>query len=54
MNHYAPIGVAINDKMEVLQLRGDIDLYLKLTPGVTNFNLFNMAREGLLVGHRPS
>ncbi|MEH1800818.1 MAG: chemotaxis protein CheB [Nostoc sp.] len=33
LNRYAPVGVVINDKMEVLQFRGEIDLYLKLVPG---------------------
>jgi two-component system, chemotaxis family, CheB/CheR fusion protein len=47
-NHYAPIGVVINDEMQVLQLRGDVDRYLKLVPGVANLNLFNLVRRGLL------
>ncbi len=34
--------------MEVLQLRGEIDLYLKLVPGKASLNLFKIVREGLL------
>ncbi|GAP94138.1 chemotaxis protein CheB [Leptolyngbya sp. NIES-2104] len=52
--HYAPVGVVVNDKIEVLQLRGDIDRYLKLVPGTASFNLFNMAREGLQVELRAA
>ncbi|AVH70924.1 chemotaxis protein CheB [Nostoc sp. 'Lobaria pulmonaria (5183) cyanobiont'] len=48
LNRYAPVGVVINNKMEVLQLRGEIDLYLKLAPGKPSLNLFKMVRQGLL------
>ncbi|MEH2232318.1 MAG: chemotaxis protein CheB [Nostoc sp.] len=54
LNHYAPVGVVINNKMEVLQLRGEIDLYLKLSPGKPSFNLFKMVRQGLLVELRAT
>ncbi|MBV8886942.1 MAG: PAS domain-containing protein, partial [Chroococcidiopsidaceae cyanobacterium CP_BM_RX_35] len=54
VNHYAPVGVVTDDKMQVLQLRGEIDLYLKLVSGVANFNLFNLVREGLLVELRAA
>ncbi|MFE1746358.1 CheR family methyltransferase [Coleofasciculus sp. H7-2] len=54
LNYYAPVGVAINNKMEVLQLRGEIDLYLKLVSGTANLNLFNMVREGLLMELRAA
>ncbi|BAY23284.1 signal transduction histidine hinase [Calothrix sp. NIES-2100] len=54
LSHYAPVGVTINDKMEVLQLRGEIDRYLKLVPGVANFNLFNLVRDGLLIELRAA
>jgi two-component system, chemotaxis family, CheB/CheR fusion protein len=47
-DRYAPTGVVVNDKMQVLQLRGDIDRYLKLVAGVANFNLFNLVRPDLL------
>ncbi|MDX2242258.1 MAG: CheR family methyltransferase [Leptolyngbyaceae cyanobacterium bins.302] len=53
-NHYAPVGVVVDDKMQVLQLRGDIDRYLKLVPGVANLNLFNLVRTGLLVELRAA
>ncbi|MCY7324260.1 MAG: ATPase, partial [Phormidesmis sp. CAN_BIN36] len=49
VNHYAPISVVIDDQMQVLQLRGDIDRYLKLVSGAASFNLFKLVRDGLLV-----
>jgi two-component system, chemotaxis family, CheB/CheR fusion protein len=47
-DRYAPVGVVVDDKMQVLQLRGEIDQYLKLVAGVANFNLFNLVRSELL------
>ncbi|MBD2247987.1 chemotaxis protein CheB [Nostoc sp. FACHB-888] len=54
LNRYAPVGVVINDKMDVLQFRGQIDLYLKLAPGKPSLNLFKMVREGLLIELRAT
>ncbi|MCC5598709.1 chemotaxis protein CheB [Nostoc favosum] len=54
LNRYAPVGVVINDKIEVLQFRGEIDLYLKLAPGKPSLNLFKMVREGLLIELRAT
>jgi two-component system, chemotaxis family, CheB/CheR fusion protein len=53
-DRYTPVGVVVNDKMQVLQLRGDIDRYLKLVAGVANFNLFNLVRSGLLADLRAA
>uniref|UniRef100_A0A7C3KDA8 Response regulator n=1 Tax=Oscillatoriales cyanobacterium SpSt-418 TaxID=2282169 RepID=A0A7C3KDA8_9CYAN len=53
-NHYAPVGVVLDDKMQVLQFRGNVDRYLKLTSGVANLNLFNLLRDGLLVEVRAA
>jgi two-component system, chemotaxis family, CheB/CheR fusion protein len=46
VDRYTPVGVVIDDKMQVLQLRGEIDRYLKLVPGVANLDLFNLVRSG--------
>ncbi|MBD2525402.1 chemotaxis protein CheB [Nostoc sp. FACHB-133] len=54
LNRYAPVGVVINNKMEVLQFRGEIDLYLKLSRGKPSLNLFKMVRQGLLVELRAT
>ncbi|KPQ32393.1 MAG: two-component system, chemotaxis family, CheB/CheR fusion protein [Phormidesmis priestleyi Ana] len=53
-NHYAPAAVVIDAKMQVMQLRGDIDLYLRLVSGVANFSLFNLVRVGLLIELRAA
>jgi two-component system, chemotaxis family, CheB/CheR fusion protein len=53
-DHYAPVGVVVDDKMQVLQLRGEIDQYLKLVAGVANFNLFNLVRPDLLTELRAA
>ncbi|HEY9642865.1 MAG TPA: CheR family methyltransferase, partial [Coleofasciculaceae cyanobacterium] len=52
--HYAPVGVVLDDKMQVLQFRGNVDRYLKLVSGAANFNLFNLLRDGLLVEVRAA
>lgn len=52
--HYAPVGVVINDKMQVLELRGKTDRYLRLPAGVANLNLFNLIREGLMIELRAA
>ncbi|MEH2137423.1 chemotaxis protein CheB [Nostoc sp.] len=54
LNRYAPVGVTINDKMDVLQFRGEIDIYLKLAPGKPSLNLFKMVRQGLLIELRAA
>lgn len=46
VDRYTPIGVVIDDKMQVLQFRGEIDRYLKLVSGVANLDLFNLVRSG--------
>jgi two-component system, chemotaxis family, CheB/CheR fusion protein len=53
-DRYTPVGVVVNDKMQILQLRGDIDRYLRLVAGVANFNLFNLVRSGLLADLRAA
>ncbi|MBD2261221.1 chemotaxis protein CheB [Pseudanabaena sp. FACHB-2040] len=53
-NHYAPVGVVLDDKMQVLQFRGNVDRYLRLVSGVANLNLFNLLRNGLLVEVRAA
>ncbi len=53
-DRYTPVGVVVDDKMQVLQLRGEIDKYLKLVSGVANLNLFNLVRSGLLVELRAA
>ncbi len=53
-NRYAPVCVVVDDQMHILQMRGDLDSYLKLTPGTTDLNLLLMAREGLAIALRTA
>ncbi|WP_373535022.1 CheR family methyltransferase [Microcoleus sp.] len=47
LNRCAFVGAVVNDQMEIVQLRGDTNRYLKLTPGTPSLNLFAMAVSGL-------
>ncbi|BCL35778.1 CheR family methyltransferase [Nostoc sp. MS1] len=53
-NRYMPLSVVVNEQMQILQMRGDLDLYLKLTPSTTELNLLSMAREGLVTPLRTA
>ena len=44
---YAPPGVVVDDKMEIVQFRGQTGAYLQPAPGAPRHNLMHMAREGL-------
>ncbi len=54
LNRCASVGAVINDQMEILQLRGDTNRYLRLTPGTPSLNLFAMAVSGLSVELRTA
>ena len=47
---YAPPGVIVNERLDVLQFRGRTGAYLEQPPGQPQANVLRMAREGL-VGH---
>ncbi|MEG3960210.1 CheR family methyltransferase [Microcoleus sp. herbarium2] len=49
LNHYGPAGVVVDEQMKIMQVRGDIDPYLRMAPGTPDLNLLTMARAGLLV-----
>lgn len=53
-NRYAPISVVVDDQMHILQMRGDLNPYLELTPGTTELNLLLMARESLAIALRTA
>jgi two-component system CheB/CheR fusion protein len=53
-NRYAPVSVVVDEQMHTLQVRGDIDPYLRLPPGTTDLNLLLMAREGLAIPLRTA
>ncbi|MCW8138736.1 MAG: hypothetical protein KIT58_07515 [Planctomycetota bacterium] len=44
---YAPVGVLVNDRLEVVQFRGRTGAYLEPPPGQPQANVLRMAREGL-------
>jgi two-component system CheB/CheR fusion protein len=54
VQHYAPAGAVLDAKMQVLQLQGEVDRYLKLVSGVVNLSLFHLVRDGLLVELRAA
>ena len=54
LNRYAPPGVVVNEQMNILQVRGDTNAYLRLTPGIPTLNLMTMAREGLVIELRTA
>ncbi len=47
---YAPPGVVIDSRMNVVQIRGRTAPYLELSPGEASQNLLKLAREGLIAG----
>jgi chemotaxis methyl-accepting protein methylase/signal transduction histidine kinase/chemotaxis response regulator CheB len=44
---YAPPGVLVNEKMEILQFRGQTGAFLQAAPGEPQSNVVKMARPGL-------
>jgi chemotaxis methyl-accepting protein methylase/signal transduction histidine kinase/chemotaxis response regulator CheB len=48
LSRYSPPGVLINEKLEILQFRGDTGAFLQPAPGEPQCNLLQMARSGLL------
>ncbi|HXI55807.1 MAG TPA: CheR family methyltransferase, partial [Polyangia bacterium] len=51
---YSPAGALINDKMEILQFRGQTGSFLHPAPGEPQNDLINMARPGLLAPLRET
>jgi two-component system, chemotaxis family, CheB/CheR fusion protein len=49
LTQYAPATVFVNEDMEIIHSRGNVNRYLKLAPGRASLSLLKMAREGLLV-----
>ncbi len=50
----APAGVIIDESMNIVQFRGAIGQYLELVSGTASFNIFKLAKEGLLLELRPA
>jgi len=47
VRHYAPIGILINTRGEILHIHGRTGQYLEPAPGDAAMNILAMAREGL-------
>ena len=54
LNRYAPVGVVVNDQMEILQVRGDTAPYLSLASGAPNLNLLAMVNDDLSMNLRTA
>jgi len=44
---FGPPGLIIDDRMNVLQARGQTSPFLEITPGAVNWNLLRVLREGI-------
>jgi two-component system CheB/CheR fusion protein len=53
LSEFAPCGVVVNSRMDVLQFRGRTEPLLGHGPGAASLNLLQMARQGLAVELRP-
>ncbi len=49
LRKYAPAGVLLNSRMEIVQFQGDTTPYLAPGPGRASLNVMKMAKEGLEV-----
>ncbi|HWR05794.1 PAS domain-containing protein, partial [Sporomusa sp.] len=54
VNKYAPPGVIINSKMDIIQYRGRTGVYLEPASGMPSVNLLKMARDGLFLSLRAA
>jgi two-component system, chemotaxis family, CheB/CheR fusion protein len=54
LHRYAPVGVVVDETMNVLQFRGRTAPYLEPAPGMASLDLFRMLREGLLAEVRAA
>jgi len=48
MGQYAPAGIVVSESGEVVEVRGDVSRFLRVSPGKPNWHLQRMAREELL------
>jgi len=54
LNKYAPVGVVIDNELEIRQFRGEVSLYLEPAPGAASLNLLRMVRSGFLLDLRTA
>lgn len=48
LNQYTPATAFINEDLEIIHTRGNVNRYLKLAPGRASLSILKMAREGLI------
>jgi two-component system CheB/CheR fusion protein len=48
VERYAPAGIVINDRQEILEILGDPHPYVRLTPGTANLSLLRLVRRDLI------
>ena len=53
LSEFAPGGVVVNSRMDILQFRGRTEPFLMHGPGAASLNLLQMARQGLAMELRP-
>jgi two-component system CheB/CheR fusion protein len=51
---YAPPGVIVDEKLDIMQFRGRIGQFLEPAPGVATLNLLKLARPELLIALRAT
>lgn len=54
ISKYAPPGVIINSKLDIIQFRGRTGAFLEPPSGMPSMNLLKMARDGLFLGLRSA
>ncbi len=47
LDRFAPVGVVVNNDLEILHFRGQTSLYLEPAPGRASHNLLKMAKDSL-------
>ncbi|MGB9242833.1 MAG: PAS domain-containing protein, partial [Candidatus Acidiferrales bacterium] len=49
LSQYSPAAVFVNEDLEIIYTRGDLNKFLKLMPGRASLSILKMAQEGLLL-----
>jgi two-component system CheB/CheR fusion protein len=49
LQQFVPAAVFVDEGLEVVHSRGNVDRYLKLSSGRATLSILKMAREGLLL-----
>jgi hypothetical protein len=54
LTQYSPATVFVNQELEIIHTRGNVERYLKLAQGRASLNLLKMVREGLVIEVRKA